>query len=290
MNNREGAILNAIRNCAPLQLPKFGDVEVHILTSANDCICAAWALRTLMCSLNLCLPVRIHDDGTLKLRHCNFLYHLFPGAEIIIRSKADVRMRQALAPFSRCLQLRHLSVLAMKLFDFAEYCTAEKYIVMDSDVLFFSPAKFLRDQIESGRVNSFNRDLDSVYTVDLDATVKHGFVLEKAINSGLGVVHRQSIQFDLIEEYLSLPTTTQYDWSWEQTLYAMCSTMFGHKFLPKEYDVYLNGRDIESQVSRHYVKPIRELFVREGLKVVCERMGIVIDLSEFTNDYGKGYS
>ena len=115
-------------------------------------------------------------------------------------------------------------------------------------------------------LNSVNRDVSSSYTVD-PAVIRErfGFEVIDRFNSGLGLIHKASLNFDWIEEFLALPNIVGHFWRIEQTLYALCSCRFGVDLLPSEYDVHLEG-SINASPSRHYVGKIRHLMYGEGIR------------------------
>ena len=117
--------------------------------------------------------------------------------------------------------------------------------LFDSDLLFFSePTEFLR-RVEDPdyTLNTFNEDCADGYAIpeaELRALVDHQ--LPSRINSGLGLVHRDSLRWDWIEDYLAIPALAAgHFWRIEQTLFALCSSRFGVELLPAEYSVHLDG-------------------------------------------------
>ena len=91
-------------------------------------------------------------------------------------------------------------------------------------------------------LNSVNPDVSSAYTLEPE-TVKLacGIEMPQRFNSGLGLIHRESLRFDWIEEFLALPGILGHFWRIEQTIYALCSSRFGDDLLPEEYAVRLKG-------------------------------------------------
>src|SRR5262249_40783113 len=140
--------------------------------------------------------------------------------------------------------------------------------LFDSDLLFFDePTAYLR-RLEDGqyRLNTFNSDCDDVYAVDREAVrYRIGHELLARVNTGLGVVHRDSIKWQWTEEFLALPGIREgHFWRIEQTLYALCSSRYGAELLPEEYDVSLQ-RGLAPRTVRHYVGAIRHLMYGEGI-------------------------
>jgi len=147
-------------------------------------------------------------------------------------------------------------------------------LLLDSDVLFFeNPAELLR-RIEdaSYRRNTVNADIASGYTVDpVAAGARFRIDVPERFNSGLGMIHRDSLQLEWIEEFLDFPGILGHFWRIEQTLFALCSARFGIELLPREYRVSL-ARGTDKCVAKHYVGPVRHLMYGEGIrKLVIER-------------------
>ena len=128
-------------------------------------------------------------------------------------------------------------------------------------------------------LNSVNGDVASAYTVSSElAEKKAGVNLLPRFNSGLGVIHRDSLNLDWIEEFLQLPGILGHFWRIEQTLYALCSSRYGVELLPEEYDVFLKG-NVGERPSRHYVGAIRHEMYREGMRKLVKQ-GFLKDIAK----------
>ncbi len=242
--------------------------EIHVLTSSNDWINLLWALKSFYAASRRRYALCIHDDGSLTAETLRTLSTHFPAARIIAKSEADAAVLPSLAVYPRCLEFRRTNHLAPKLFDFAHYLESERMLLVDSDVLFFAEPTELLKRIEDKTYlrNAVNGDVESAYTVSVQAARKHaGVELIERFNSGLGLIHRDSLRLDWIEEFLAIPGVISHFWRIEQTLFALCSSRFGVELLPPHYDVRLNGR-LNGSCVRHYVGAIRHLFYREGIR------------------------
>ena len=141
-------------------------------------------------------------------------------------------------------------------------------LLLDSDVLFFqAPIKLLsRIEDPSYTLNTVNSDIASAYTVNPEAVkTQCGVNLIEKFNSGLGLIHKASLNLDWIEQFLGLPNIVGHFWQIEQTLFALCSSRFGVELLPSEYNVRLD-KGIQGCPSRHYVGAIRQLMYVEGMQ------------------------
>jgi hypothetical protein len=227
-----------------------------------------WGLKSFYQQSGRRYALCIHDDGSLTADLQDHLRDHFPAARLIARTEADAAVLPALAGYARCLALRRSNHLAPKVFDCRHFLRADRMLLLDSDVLFFDrPTELLR-RIDDPtyRLNTVNRDVASAYTVvPAEAKRLAGVDLVPQFNSGLGLIHRDSLNLDWIEEFLDLPGIIGHFWRIEQTLFALCSSRWGVELLPPEYDVRLD-RQADHGPSRHYVGAIRHLLYRDGVR------------------------
>jgi len=263
----------------PVRNAASGPIEIHVLTSKSDWLNLIWALKSFFVHARRDYPLVIHEDGSLDAQTVQIFRHHFPDARIVRRTEADAAATGALVGFPRCSALRATNTLSIKVFDFRHFLQSERMLLLDSDVLFYAePAELLRRAEDPGyRLNSVNGDVDSAYTVD-PAVVREmfGFTVIERYNSGLGVIHADSMRLDWIEEFLGIPGIIGHHWRIEQTLYALFSSRFGTELLPEDYDVRL-AAGIGGRPSRHYVGAIRHLMYAEGMRHLC-RNGFLRDL------------
>jgi hypothetical protein len=247
--------------------------EIHVLTYKQDWLNLIWTLKTFYYYSKRRYALCIHDDGTLTDESRATLQHHFPDARVIERSIADRKVMEYLEPYPHCLKFRKTNHLSPKLFDFSAYLKSGRMLLLDSDILFFAEPTDLLNRIEDPKyiLNTVNGDVATALTVDSKfVKEKYGFDLIERFNSGLGLIHKASLNLDWIEEFLSLPDIMGHFWRIEQTLYALCSSKFGVELLPPAYDVHLDG-GINDSPSRHYVGAIRHLMYREGMRHLVSR-------------------
>jgi hypothetical protein len=242
--------------------------EIHVLTSQQDWLNLIWALKSFYAASGRKYELCIHDDGSLESPAREQLLRHFPDARLIDRPTADSEVLPTLEKFPRCRAFRTTNQLAPKLFDFRHFLRADRMLLLDSDVLFFeSPTELLR-RIEDPtyRRNSVNTDVQSGYTVDpIAAGQRFGMSIPERFNSGLGVIHGDSLRLEWIEEFLDFPGILGHFWRIEQTLFALCSARYGVELLPAEYRVSLD-RGVEGCVAKHYVGAVRHLMYGEGIR------------------------
>lgn len=243
--------------------------EIHVLTCERDWLDLIWSLKSFFAVCERRFSVCIHDDGSVSSRGMAALREHFPDARIVSRAEADEHAEVAfLKDHKRCRDLRRTNVLSLKVFDFAAHLRAPRLLLIDSDILFFRRPSVLLDRISDVRyeLNSLNKDWGLGYTVE-PASVQQmlDFNFQAPINSGLGLMHRDSYQLEWFERWLALPGMVGHPHRIEQTLIGLACSRFGHEFLPSEYDVTLDGTR-PAEVLKHYTGPIRHLLYREGVR------------------------
>jgi hypothetical protein len=242
--------------------------EIHVLTSKADWLNLVWTLKSFYVASGRRYALCIHEDGSLDDYAVAVLRKHFPTARIIRRSDADAKLSHILRDFPRSLQFRRTNLLAPKLFDFVAFLESDRMGLFDSDLLFFSRPSVYLERIEDPtyRRNTFNADIEDAYTVQHEAVRPLiGHDVQPRVNTGLGLVHRGSINWEWTEEFLALPgIVAGHFWRIEQTLFALCSSRYGVELLPQEYDLRLEP-GIGDRCFRHYNGLIRHLMYREGI-------------------------
>ena len=255
--------------------PEVGQVPtlpVHVLTGAEDWRLAAWMLASFFDATERRWPVVIHDDGTLPSEARGTLARLFPGTRFILRQEADAAMATALRAFPFCEPYRGSHPLGVKIFDMAHFATTDRFLILDSDVLFFRYPHEIIDWVTSGRDECwFNEDVSEGALISAsEAKEELEVKLWERVNSGLCLVTKSAIDYDLCDRALARTSLLRgHIWRVEQTLFAICASKHGKGgLLPKPYEVTLGRHGSEDAVSRHYVGAVRDRFYGEGLERV----------------------
>ncbi len=257
-----------ILKSAPLSGTTDDRAEIHVLTSAHDWINTVWALKSFYAQVPYRFALVIHGDPSLTPDLQQALAQQFPDARIIGDEEARPAVLAALADYPRCLDIRENRVISKKIFDFPHYLQSDRLIMFDSDLLFFAPPQAFLDYFEEDapRVNVFNPDVETAYSTSPEALAKQGVPILPEINSGFGLMHRDSLSLDLVEEFLGVPGVADgHRWRFEQTVQALLSTRFGAALLPEEYRVTLTG-DVGDKPFRHYVGAVRNQMYTEGMR------------------------
>ena len=200
-------VRSRILKSEPIKAEDSSRCEIHVLTSEADWLNLVWALKSFYWTSGRRYGLCIHSDGTLSPTSRKCLVEHFPEARILNHLDSLKAVETDLKNYPKCLEFRRKNHLAPKVFDFRHHLQSERMLLLDSDVLFFrEPTELLR-RIESNDyiLNSVNGDVASAYTVSSELAEKEaGVNLLPRFNSGLGVIHRDSLNLDWIEEFLQI--------------------------------------------------------------------------------------
>jgi hypothetical protein len=254
----------------PADFPLESSVEVHLLTSARDWMCAAWALASFVHATGRRWNMAIHDDGTLGDEARRMLRALFSSARIKDRKEADAEMETRLAGHPRCLEYRRSHPLALKLFDCTMLAGAERLVLLDSDLVFFRRPDEVLEWVKTGKPDCmFNPDFQDAYCLSRESARERLQVdLHPRINTGLSLLPRGVVDIDFCEQSMadaSLSTKDSIAWR-EQTLLALCASRYGTtRLLSERYEVHFEPWMSEDAITRHYVGDIRPLYYAEAI-------------------------
>jgi len=263
------SIQHRILGTKPVPTETTGNCEVRVLTWRRDWVNCIWALKTFYAHSQKVFALYIHDGGLLAWQAKELQKH-FPNSHFIPSDEADKQSLAALKARGHCRSIayRSTNVSTKKLFDFYLLSNADRIISIDSDIVFFRPPIDLISPAGDTRTNLYNRDCMDLYAISCNEIQQEfGLSVPPRVNSGLNSVWRDSIRFDSIEEWLKYPPLFSNRWVTEQTLHAMCSTVFGLSFLPPSYMVgTLPGLEPDV-VCKHYPSEPRLWLYREGMPV-----------------------
>jgi hypothetical protein len=242
---------------------------VHVLTGKNDWQLAAWMLASWFTVTERAWSVVIHDDGTLPDEGRGTFEALFKTVRIISRKDADEVLSVVLRPFPFCADYREKHALALKIFDIPYFAANNRFIVFDSDLLFFNYPGEILDWVKSGADECwFNEDVQegSLITAG-EARSELGVKIWPRVNTGLCLLTKSAIDLDLCDRALAQTSIPNgHVWRIEQTLLMLCASRHGKGgLLPRKYEVSLGKNSAPDAVSRHYVGAVRDRFFAEGL-------------------------
>jgi hypothetical protein len=226
-----------------------GTIEVHMLLHHKRIYEGLWSLYSFAYFCNQPCRIVVHNDGSLTETDISLLNQLFPQFQLIDRQKSD---SVVLSYFHReglkqCARLRQNLIFALKLFDPFFFLTNNYFILLDSDVLFFSPPQELIADIQN---HEYTSDFTNLYSTDngyrycLDSTNLANLLGKNCIkkfNPGILGAHQSTLNFQRIEEYLQNPFFWNGDGTGnyyaELTLWAMELTKSNALPLPNTYAI-----------------------------------------------------
>ncbi len=254
-------------------LPHHGQpVSLHMVLSRSGLLMGQLTLRSLeFHSGHTWAPV-LHDDGSLTDADVAELETNFPDARVIRRSEADAALGESLAGYPLCRENRLKHPWFLKVFDTRHFAPDDRYIVIDSDIVFFRRPGFVLDWMCS-RPDTFwfMEDTKEKYSSDragLESAM--GFPIWERVNSGLDLMVRPAVDLALAETFLArcAPLAREFHFL-EQTFFAVAGSAWGKGGkLPPEYEISWTNFRRPNAVCRHYVGPFKNdaLFV-EGARV-----------------------
>jgi len=269
-----------VRRCPPRHVGPFavaeeGPLELHVLTSERDHAMALWSLCSYYYFSRRADPLRVHDDGTLSTEAIDLFQAFFPGAQVIRRRDADAFLAQELRRWPLLAALRQRVPHVMKITDFPAFCRARRFLLLDSDVLFFDEPRELVEVAEWDTAHVFSEDLTNWYAVDAsEVWLRRGFRLAPRINCGIGNVAKTGCDLARMEAFLrsGLVDIASCPPCIEQTLYALVAEYEGYRHLSGSYAV-AKGPGTTGLVAKHYVglvldrfRTARDYFFSEGVQ------------------------
>jgi hypothetical protein len=247
-------------------------VPVHFLTSINDWKMTLWMLASLHETTQRRWQITLHDDGSLLNGDLENFRRIYPEIRIIRLKDANERMAKVLSDFARCQDYRNRMPHGLKCFDIPEFCEAQRYLMIDPDVLFFKKPLEILQWVENFSDTScwFNKDFQEPSPLPpAQAMADLGVPLWLCVNTGLCLLQRGVVRdLDSMEKWLGHPAlqNPKMQWRVEQTLLALCASQAGAGgLLPEEYEVSPRKNRETAGISRHYIGCVRDRFYSEGI-------------------------
>jgi hypothetical protein len=245
------------------------DTPVHILSGKDDWLLACWMLASWFHHTGRNWQVILHDDGHLPAEAAAAFEKIAPAVRRISAQEADRAVIDALSSHPACRDYRLAHPLARKIFDVPTLTPGERFIILDSDVLFFRKPDFILRWCAAGSDECwFNQDVSEAFPIPVaEVREQLGIDLWPRVNSGLCLLNRPAIDLDLCERALRETTLLKgHIWLVEQSLFAICASARNRGgLLPPEYEVSLEKKARPDAVARHYVGAVRQRFYADGI-------------------------
>jgi hypothetical protein len=262
--------LKRIAQAQPISNDPKASIEVHMLLHHQRVFHAVWTLYSFAFFCEDPCQMIIHDDGSLTGEDKGILSKTFPGCLILSRQKTDSEVAEYLGKqkLSRCADMRRNFIFALKFFDPWFYSSKDNFLLIDSDILFFSKPEKLIEGLDG----SEHRSLPGLYS----RYDEYGYCLEEPelrkilgrdcvhkLNAGLLRANRSILDLQRVERHLSNPGFITdrgykgpYDWYSEQTLWAMEMTLADSIPLSADYAI-AEDPSKRKLVSSHYCGGLR---------------------------------
>lgn len=260
----------AILKTAPIPFDSHADIEIHALTCERDYTDLLWCLKTLFLYAERRFNVVLHDDGSLTPEALRHLSEHLPGTIVVSPRQADERMHAVMAGYPACRTFRDRLPLARKLFDFPAFAGGDRFLVLDSDVLFFRrPDEMLR-LLESGEPFTM-ADYQDGYVFSRDQIAeRYGVNVLPAVNTGVCCMTRDMCDYDLLDRCcrdLDAAGLLSHGWA-EQTLIAIMFSKPGRRMARLSAAYGIAGQPIGPEtVCHHFVNDgSRDLFYTRGIQ------------------------
>jgi hypothetical protein len=241
-----------IYSTGPTPCDPESPLKAWMVTSQKDLLMAFWCLKSLIRYSGDKWDIWIADGGNLPGEPTRILKQHFPGIRILSADQLQEKTSAALRSYPLSNWLRHQRdyVPAIKLFDPLFWLSRNRFLLLDSDILFF------------------RMPVDLMGYLKKDTSLSgHAFNMERGnINSGLAVIDPAMITLPEIERHLAAMTELQRrGWPIEQDLYSLLA---GERYqgLTADYAVQpLTGDQHEMCTSCHYISVCRHRFFSQGI-------------------------
>lgn len=213
--------------------------------------------------------VVVHEDGTVTAEQRKTIERFLPGCRFVTRAEADASAEKELAEHPLCLSQRRSHVFMLKFFDLSAFAPSERFVYLDSDIIFFRRANEIIEWADSGRHECwFNEDTRETYCsprAEIEETM--GISPWRSVNAGLCLVTKRALSLDLSESLLAaFDGRARHPMFYEQTLWAINAGAFNYGgLLPRTYEISWGLLRKPGCICRHYVgPPAKDLLFIEG--------------------------
>ena len=269
--------LRAARALPPID-SSSGPIDCFMLLNEPRLCEGIWSLYSFRFHFGPCRLI-VLNDGTLKDESIRLLRDVFPGISIpeFNRNNDDALGFLASMQLDRCRQWRERFVFFRKLIDPLFLSSSDKFLLLDSDCLHFSPPKEIRQWSQQPMAIHYiadsNRHSFCAPVEELSRIC--GASMPEYFCAGYLAVPRSAIDLNRIERYLQAKCFDEqlklgaFSHVGEQTLYAMEASVVGAEMLPAQYAT-CPSLDSEPAIMGHFCGGSykRMWFYTEGLPLV----------------------
>lgn len=244
--------------------------SVHMLVSSKTWHAGMLAAASLEHFTGRLWRFFIHEDGSVPAEARAEIVRLLPGSRFVSRPEAEERVAALLAAHPRCAANRSRHNLFLKFFDTLAFADRDRFLVLDSDVIFFRRPAEILDWVDGGLgtclYNEDTREKFCIPRADIENALP--VTLLPRFNSGLVLMQRAAMDLDRAEQLLAtFERTAHAPQFFEQTLYALMASTNpgGGAPLPRTYNISWGYWREPGSICRHYVGDFKhDLLYIEG--------------------------
>ncbi len=244
-------------------------ISVHMLVSSRTWHAGLLAIISFEHFTERRWEFFMHEDGSVDQASRRQIERWLPGVRFVPRPEAEQRLANDLRAHPRSLAHRAKWILLLKFFDSIAFAPHPRFIVLDSDVIFFRRPPEILEWADSGREECwFNHDTKEVYCASRDRIEPvFGFPLWDRVNSGLCLLAAETFSRDMSERFLAeMEDRADRPIFFEQTLFAFHASRRNRGgLLPRKYEISWGYLRAAGSVCRHYVGAFKsDLLYVEG--------------------------
>lgn len=237
-------------------------VSVHMVVGHAMLPMGLLALRSWEFHTRRRWPLIIHEDGSFTNEDHAILRGHFPRMDIIDRIRSDKEVAAGLQEFPACREHRMKHNWFLKVFDTRHYAPNDRYIIIDSDIVFFRCPSLVIDWVDGASeamwIMEDEREKYSQPRTELESAMNMS-VLPRG-NSGLDLMNKTAADLSLADSFLNrcAAHARQYEFL-EQTIFTLWTSAWGNGgLLPRaEYEISWNNFRGKHAVCRHYIGPAK---------------------------------
>ena len=244
-------------------------VSVHMLVSSETWDAGILAAISFEHFSGRRWPLFIHEDGSVTAAQRTVIEKILPGVRFVPRPEADKRMAAHLARHPKCLSNRTRHNLFLKFFDFPAYACYDRFVVLDSDVIFFRRPAEILSWVDAGKEECwFNEDTKEKYCIPRPRIEEElRMKIWERVNTGICLMPKSAVSLELSERLITaFEASAHHPQFFEQTLYAlMASALNKGGMLPATYNINWGYLRAPGSICRHYVGAFKhDLLYIEG--------------------------
>ena len=244
-------------------------VSVHMLVSSETWDAGIMAAISFEHFSGCRWPLFIHEDGSVSAAQRAVIERILPGVRFVPRAEADARASDYLSQHPKCLSHRGRHNLFLKFLDFPAYAPEDRFIVLDSDVIFFKRPGEILGWVNAGKEECwFNEDTKEKYCIPR-LRIEEALQMKvwERVNTGICLMPKSAISLELSERLITaFESNAHHPQFFEQTLYAvMASGLDRGGMLPSTYNISWGYLRPPGSICRHYVGAFKhDLLYIEG--------------------------